>query len=100
LPSDFLSRFSVVVTRETVTNTKPHPEPYLKASGTLGVKPSMCLAVENAPLGIKSAKSAEMLCVAICTTLEGENLEEADIVVQDHTELFHFFKNFSPEVTG
>ena len=92
LPPDFLSGFSVVITRETVVNTKPHPEPYLKASSTLGVGPSLCLAVENAPLGIKSAKSAGMLCAAICTTLDEDKLGEADIIFQDHAELFHFFR--------
>jgi beta-phosphoglucomutase len=93
LPPDFLSRFRVVITRDTVMHTKPHPEPYMKAADTLGVDPSLCLAVENAPLGIRSAKSAGMICVAICTTLDESKLAEADVTVQDHTELFQFFKN-------
>jgi beta-phosphoglucomutase len=93
VPPDFLSRFSVVITSETVMHTKPHPEPYMKAAATLGFQPPSCLAVENAPLGIKSAKSAGMLCAALCTTLDEGKLGEADIIFQDHIELLHFFKN-------
>ena len=100
LPSDFLSRFSVVITRESVMHTKPHPEPYMKAADTLGVEPSRCLAVENAPLGIKSARSAGMLCAAVCTTLDEDELGEADILFKDHAELSQFFSNFANEVTG
>jgi beta-phosphoglucomutase-like phosphatase (HAD superfamily) len=43
--------------------------------------------VENAPLGIESAKNAGMRCIAIETTLDASYLQEADYIVHDVREL-------------
>ncbi len=56
-------RFSAIVTRDDVENRKPHPEPYLKAAGLLGVDPVDVLAVEDSPTGIRSASAAGMMAV-------------------------------------
>jgi len=48
--------------------------------------------VENAPLGIESAKKAGMFCVAITTSLPQEYLKKADLIVdklQDINTLSH-----------
>ena len=82
LPLKILSMFKVVVAGNQVKRGKPHPEPYLKASRLLGLIPSQCLVVENAPLGIKSAKRAGMFCIAVTTSLPREYLKEADMVVE------------------
>lgn len=37
---------------------KPHPEPYLRAAGLLGVEPARCVAVEDSVPGAESAVSA------------------------------------------
>ena len=75
--------FDVVITADAVKHCKPAPDPFLRAAEELGVDPAMCVVVENAPLGIASAKSAGMKCVAVCSTLGAEFLQEADIVVDD-----------------
>ncbi len=81
---DFLDNFDAVVTGNSVTNTKPHPEPYLTASKKLGVEPAQCLVIENAPMGILSAKRAGMYCVAVQTTIQDNlYLKEADLIVKD-----------------
>ena len=72
--------FDVVVTGRDVVHGKPHPEPYLKGAEKLGVPPEACVVVENAPFGIKSAKSAGMFCVAVESTLDGNYLRDADLV--------------------
>jgi HAD superfamily hydrolase (TIGR01509 family) len=59
--------FDAIVTGSDVSNGKPDPEIYLKAAQTLGVKPADCLAVEDAPAGIASAKAAGMTCWAVRT---------------------------------
>ena len=48
--------FSVIISRDDVRRHKPHPEPYLTAAKALGVEPEQCLAVENSPAGIRSAR--------------------------------------------
>jgi beta-phosphoglucomutase len=82
LPAKILSMFNVIVAGNQVKKGKPHPEPYLKASKLLGLLPRRCMVVENAPFGIKSAKSAGMFCVAVTTSLPAEYLKEADIIVE------------------
>ena len=44
---------------------KPHPEPYRKAAKKLNAKPEKCLAIEDSPAGIASARAAGMKVVAI-----------------------------------
>ncbi len=67
--------------------SKPAPEPYLKAVEMLGVPKEQCLVIENAPLGIRSAKSAGLRCIAIPTYLDRDSLKEADVIVDSHIEL-------------
>jgi beta-phosphoglucomutase len=72
--------FDDLVTIDDVKNGKPHPEPFLKGADKLGLKASECIVIENAPLGIKSAKAAQCLVIAIKTTLDEKYLNEADII--------------------
>jgi beta-phosphoglucomutase len=81
LKKEYLEKFDVLVTGDRVNNPKPHPEPYLNAAKQLGVHPSTCIAVENAPLGIQSAKAAQMYCVAVTRTLDKKYLTDADKVL-------------------
>ena len=78
-----LALFQTIVTSEECRNGKPSAEPYLLAAERLHLQPSLCLVIENAPLGIQSAKAAGMKCVAITTTLPGEFLHEADWILPD-----------------
>lgn len=50
--------FEVVVTGDTVSRGKPHPEPYLQAARLLEVDPASCLAIEDSNTGARSAESA------------------------------------------
>jgi beta-phosphoglucomutase len=81
------AQFDFVLSSEFYQRGKPDPEPYLNAARALNVQPQECLVVENAPLGIRSAKAAEMICVAITTTLPEKELHEADFVISDVDQL-------------
>jgi len=81
LPPKIKDLFTAIVSGEMVKLGKPHPAPYLKAAQLLKLKPRECLVVENAPLGISSAKAAGMFCIAVTTSLPKEYLKKADIVV-------------------
>jgi beta-phosphoglucomutase len=74
--------FNSVITGDDVKEGKPSPEPYLKAMMGLSFDPSEWLVIENAPLGIESAKQAGAFCLAIETTLEEKYLKEADMIVK------------------
>lgn len=73
--------FDFMVTGDQTGRHKPHPEPYLLCAEGLGVKPEECVVVENAPLGIESAKSAGMVCIALTSTMERDDLRRADFVI-------------------
>lgn len=84
----FLSQFDVIVTQHDVEHTKPHPEPFLKAAEKLGVPPSECIVIENAPMGIEAARAAGMVCVALRTTIQDDNmLKNADLIVDNASQI-------------
>lgn len=55
------------VTSRDVEHGKPHPEPYIRAMQLAGVTPSQAIAVENAPLGVKSAATAGAFTLGVVT---------------------------------
>ena len=72
--------FSSIVSGTYLPVGKPNPQIFLYAAASLGVDPSMCLVIEDAPVGIQAAKSAKMICWAIATTYTKPNLKNADII--------------------
>ncbi len=75
------AHFDFIITGDEVPRAKPFPDPYLTAAREIGLPPEECLVVENAPLGVESAKAAGMYCVAIETTLGREYLSRADCIL-------------------
>ncbi len=59
------SFFDVIVTGDTVTCGKPHPEIYLTACEKLGVNPAETFAVEDSRNGLKSAADAHMMPIFV-----------------------------------
>jgi beta-phosphoglucomutase len=81
--------FDLIQTGDDVPRAKPNPDPYDSAREKLGLQPMDCLVIENAPLGISSAKRAGMECVAVETTLDKKYLKEADYIISDIKELLN-----------
>lgn len=80
-----------MITANDVKNGKPNPEPYLKAMLKSGFEKNNAIVIENAPLGIESAKAAGLFTIAINTgPLDPKILKNAgaDIVLPG-TELFN-----------
>ncbi len=88
-----LKQFDVVITSDLVARGKPDPEPYYLAAERLKIMPANCLVIENAPLGIASAKAALMDCIAVCTTLGREYLSGADLIVDRISDLDPIMNN-------
>lgn len=59
------SPFDRIVAGDDVVNGKPHPEPYLRAAAGLGVAIEACLAIEDSPTGVTSARDATCRVVAV-----------------------------------
>lgn len=66
-----------------VTQGKPHPMPYLAAAERLGLDPSECLVVEDAPAGLAAGLAAGCRTLALLTTHGREDLDGADLYAKD-----------------
>jgi HAD superfamily hydrolase (TIGR01509 family) len=58
-------RFTATVAGDEVPSTKPHPDPYLRAAGLLGVAPADCVALEDSETGATSAVAAGCVTVVV-----------------------------------
>lgn len=69
LERDFPGAFptSRCVTARNVTHGKPSPEPFLKGLEMAGVSADEAIAVDNAPLGVRSASDAGIFTVGLVT---------------------------------
>jgi sugar-phosphatase len=74
-------RFEVVLSAEDEERGKPDPAVYLSAARELGVPPDRCLAVEDSINGVRSAKDAGMVCVAVPVSGVTDGFEGADLVL-------------------
>jgi HAD superfamily hydrolase (TIGR01509 family) len=77
------SCFDAVTCAEDVAAGKPDPEVFLSAAKKLGVAPSRCVIVEDAPAGIEAARRAGIPCIGVG---DGET-EGADIRVPSLADL-------------
>jgi len=87
--------FSGIISSFDVQKGKPDPEPYLKAWEKCGFAKSECMVVENAPLGVRAAKAAELFTIAVNTgPLPDEELkaEKADVVLPDMETLLNWLE--------
>lgn len=82
--SNLAGFFDVILGFQDISKPKPDPEIYLKCAEKLGVSKEECLVIEDSPAGIKSAKKAGIKCIALVTTLDEENLSQADFIIKKH----------------
>lgn len=87
--------FDAIVSGQDVKHGKPDPEPYLKAAELLELDAKNCIVIENAPLGVESAKNAGMYCVAVPTYLPSEKLNGADLLLDNHVSLVDYLNKLA-----
>jgi sugar-phosphatase len=76
----------LLITPDDVLRGKPDPAPYLLAAHRLGVDPRRCLAVEDAPAGLASARAAGCTTIALTTTHPAAEVH-ADVVLASLADL-------------
>ena len=87
-----------MITAFDVKYGKPHPEPYLMALKKSGVEPWEAVAIDNAPLGVKSASDAKLFTIGLNTgPLDTKILLEygADVVLKNMKELYEQWDSFT-----
>jgi beta-phosphoglucomutase len=70
--------FDAIAAAEDVTIGKPDPQVFLRAAEHLGVPPSNCIVVEDAPAGIEAARAGGMRSIGVSQTKQ----LDADIFVR------------------
>lgn len=91
---ELTGHFSVIVAADDVERSKPDPETYLKALDRLRVSlsqealdPGSCLAIEDTPAGIQSAKGAGLCVIGVTNSFPADQLKGADHIVASLEEL-------------
>ena len=82
-----------VISSFDVTHGKPDPEPYLKAWERSGFDKKDCMVIENAPLGIRAGKAADLFSVAVNTGILPDKVltdEGADMVFKSMQDLLNW----------
>jgi HAD superfamily hydrolase (TIGR01509 family) len=77
--------FQVVLTAESINQSKPNPEIFLKTAVKLKTKPQKCVVFEDSIFGVEAAKSANMSCIAVTTGVykkEELQAKKADLIVE------------------
>ncbi len=87
LAADLVDVFDAVVTGEDVEVGKPDPQGFLLACEQLGASCRHSVGFEDSPAGVAAVKAAGMRCVAVTTTFPRDVLADADLVVDDLTEV-------------
>jgi len=70
----------VYVTGSEIKSKKPDPELFLVAASRMGIHPTHCVVIEDAPSGVQAAKTAGAKCIAVTNSTTADKLRKADLV--------------------
>jgi HAD superfamily hydrolase (TIGR01509 family) len=80
--------FDTLVSADDVEHGKPDPAIYLLAAERLGVAPDRCVAIEDSPSGVRSARDAGMFVVGVRPPYTARlHLDGAERIVDSLAEL-------------
>ncbi len=81
-------KFQAVVTGQDVKFGKPNPQVFEIGAERLGLQPSHCLVIEDAPAGVEAAHAGGFVCLGLMSKGRNEDqLREADHVVSSLREV-------------
>lgn len=72
--------WDAIVHGEDVERKKPAPDIFLAAARKLGLRPEVCVVIEDAVNGVQAARAAGMRCVAVAQSFSADQLRLADLV--------------------
>ena len=78
--------FQKVLTAESITDSKPNPEIFLKTAKTLKASFEQCVVFEDSIFGVKAAKVGGMGCIAVTTGVYNKkelDAENPDLTVKN-----------------
>lgn len=79
--------FKKIISSADIRMGKPDPEIFLKTAEALHIAPENCIVFEDSIAGVRAGKAAGMKVVALTTSHKPEQLKEADMIINDYTEI-------------
>ncbi len=79
-------RFTTLVAEEDAERGKPDPQGFLIAAERLGIEPERCVVIEDAPAGLRAAKTGGMRAIGVTSTHPAPDLGDADLIVASLAE--------------
>lgn len=79
--------FSHIIAAEDVTESKPHPQIFLKAAEALAAPPGNCVVFEDSYAGVEAGLSAGMKVIAVASTHHENELSDAHKIIPDFLNL-------------
>ena len=80
-----LDAFVFIVSSGDTEQSKPAPDPYLRAAELHGVPAAACVVIEDSHWGLQSARAAGMRTIAVTHTYPASALGAADLLI-DHLD--------------
>jgi len=88
------SHFQFLICAGETDRCKPAPDPYLLAAQKMALDPKHCLAFEDSLVGIESARSAGMYCVAVrAGNFANQDQSGADLIIETLEEIESWFQS-------
>lgn len=82
--NDFLKEvFQIVVTADDCNRGKPDSEAYESFLDQAKIDPGEVVGIEDSPWGVESLNSAGIFSIAVTNTSKAEELQEADLVMEE-----------------
>lgn len=95
--SGLRQQFDFVLTRESYAASKPAPDGYLLGLQRLGLAAEECVAVEDAPRGLRAANAAGLECIILRNHMNRHHaFDGAFCVVESVAELGEVLASFVP----
>ena len=99
--SGLREQFDFVLTRESYGASKPAPDGYLLGLQRLGLAAEECVAVEDAPRGLRAANAAGLECIILRNQMNRHHaFDGAFCVVESVAELAEVLASFVPGATA
>ena len=73
----------VLVSSDGLERGKPDPACFVIAARRLGVDPTRCVVLEDAPAGVQAGRAAGAIVIALRTTHPGDQLQGAHAIADD-----------------
>ena len=87
--------FAATVNGCDISHGKPLPDCFLLAAERLGLPPSACTVIEDAPVGIEAGRAAGMCVIALVGTYPPPQLRAAGA-----THVVHELREITPELVA